>query len=796
MKNPLRKRYLREIRTDFLKYLIIFLFMVMLISLVSGFLIADKNVHNAFNEGLEKYNVEDGHITFNTEPDKEVLSKIEKESALTFYDLKYFEEDLENSDKTLRVYKDRDEVNKECLMSGKMPETAGEIAIDRAFAVNNNISVGDMITLGGRSLKCTGLIALVDYSSLFENNTDMMYDVFNFGVAVMTAEGFDEFNSSHLYYNFAWTYDKRPSDDIEEDEKSNALIDVLTQTIESYDEELFKNKLEEIKKDTDKLLKLSTMSEEEIKDYVTNQCTLLDVDAYIPRYNNNAINFAAEDMGSDASMICMLAYIIIAVIGFAFAITISNTIMKESGTIGTLLASGYTKGELVRHYLTLTVWVTIFGALIGNILGYSVFKNMFIEVYYNNYSLATYEDSWNREAFVLTTIIPIILMFVINLTILVSRLNISPLRLLRHDLDGKGKKKAIRLPGKLPFMHRFRLRILFKNIPSYIILMLGIIIGGVVIVFGLMLIPLMDSYSELVTKTRLADYQYILASEEDTGEKSAEKFALSTFDFEKEGFVADEVSVYGIEENSKYVTEKINAGKALASNSFMGKYGIKIGDTVTLKNHFSSKEYSFTIEGEYTYDAAMAVFVNLDDYREIFEKDDDYFTGYFSNVKITDLDEEKIVSVITLSDLNKLGEQLRKSFESYMSMYVWLGIGIFVLLMFLLTKQIIERDQVSISMTKILGFSESEIARLYLLMTTIVTAAGLLISIPLIDVALRWCFRVYIYRMMAGYLPYMVDSSCYVKLFVYGMISYVGVACVMMFKINKIPMSDALKNVE
>lgn len=44
MKNPLRKRYLRELKSDFGKYLVIFLFMVMLISIVSGYLVAASSI--------------------------------------------------------------------------------------------------------------------------------------------------------------------------------------------------------------------------------------------------------------------------------------------------------------------------------------------------------------------------------------------------------------------------------------------------------------------------------------------------------------------------------------------------------------------------------------------------------------------------------------------------------------------------------------------------------------------------------------------------------------------------------
>ena len=40
MKNPLRKRLPRELKDEFGKYLVIFLFMTLTIGLVSGFLVA------------------------------------------------------------------------------------------------------------------------------------------------------------------------------------------------------------------------------------------------------------------------------------------------------------------------------------------------------------------------------------------------------------------------------------------------------------------------------------------------------------------------------------------------------------------------------------------------------------------------------------------------------------------------------------------------------------------------------------------------------------------------------------
>ena len=63
MKNPLRKRLPRELKEDFGKYLVIFLFMVLLISLVSGFLVADNSIMDAYQKGFDQYNVEYGNLS-------------------------------------------------------------------------------------------------------------------------------------------------------------------------------------------------------------------------------------------------------------------------------------------------------------------------------------------------------------------------------------------------------------------------------------------------------------------------------------------------------------------------------------------------------------------------------------------------------------------------------------------------------------------------------------------------------------------------------------------------------------
>ena len=117
---------------------------------------------------------------------------------------------------------------------------------------------------------------------------------------------------------------------------------------------------------------------------------------------------------------------------FVFAVTTNNTIVKEAAVIGTLRASGYTRKELLVHYMTLPLLVTVIAAVIGNVLGYTVFKNICAGMYYGSYSLPIYETRWNMDAFVLTTIVSFVIMLLVNLVLISKRLKLTPLKFLRR----------------------------------------------------------------------------------------------------------------------------------------------------------------------------------------------------------------------------------------------------------------------------------------------------------------------------------------------------------------------------
>ena len=101
MRNPLTKRIPREIKDDLGKYIALFLFLILSIGFISGFLVAGDSMKSAFDNSFEKYNVEDGHFCLAAEIDDKTKENVE---SLVRYLIKYKIEDgqLSSADITLR----------------------------------------------------------------------------------------------------------------------------------------------------------------------------------------------------------------------------------------------------------------------------------------------------------------------------------------------------------------------------------------------------------------------------------------------------------------------------------------------------------------------------------------------------------------------------------------------------------------------------------------------------------------------------------------------------------------------
>lgn len=772
-RDPLRYRFLREILADKGRYLMLFLLIILAIGEVSGYFVALGSMKAAYDESFSKYDIEWGHFIAEKELNNTRREKIQ-EANIKIFDIFYKELDMDNGS-VLRLYRNRKEVNRICLMEGRFPEQSDEIAIDRCYAKNNSINTGDRLTAEGREFTVCGLVSFSDYSSMFGDNSDSMFDATGFGTAVVSDGTFEGLKGPSAY-SYAFLYDDPPKDDMEEKEMSEELSSRLS--------------------------------------------SMMKIDDFVPRYLNQAIRFTGEDMDGDNGAMHVFLMIAMTVIAFIFAVNISNTIVAESTVIGTLRASGFSRWELLIHYMTLPVMITVISCIIGNILGYTVLKDINAGLYYNSYSLPTYETRWNTEAFMKTTVLTLVLMFVINMTVIWRKLKLSPIRFLRKDISARRQKHALHLSPKLTFINRFSLRVIIQNMPNYLVLFVGIFFSCALFMFALMMPQVLVSYKENIDDNLFARYQYILKapstgfqSEDkldnlvelmkfqkavETDNEDAEKFSAYYLKIpELKGNKGEEVLLYGISRNSEYIKLDMKDDDIYISSAYADKYSIDIGDTVTLREKYGYETYDLKITGIYHYDGALALFMGREKLNSMFDLGKEFFAGYLSDSQITDIDDRYISTVIDTVSLTKISRQLDISFGSMMEVVKYFSVLIAVILIYILSKSVIEKNSHSIAMVKILGYFDSEVGKLYVIPTTIAVVASLAASLPLSDLAIAFLWRKFIVARMTGWIPYDVErTGIYVTIAVSVLAAYMVVAVLELIKIKKISKDEALKNVE
>lgn len=385
-------------------------------------------------------------------------------------------------------------------------------------------------------------------------------------------------------------------------------------------------------------------------------------------------------------------------------------------------------------------------------------------------------------------------MLAINFIMLSRKLSLSPLKFIRRDLSHRQKKKAFKLNTKIGIMKRFRLRVIFQNLPNYVTIFVGIFFANAILLFGFLFTPMLDKYQEDITTNLLANHQYLLKAPVETMAEDAEKYAANSLKTQDGKLKSEEVTVYGISDNSRYIDIDLKSGVYI-SNAYAEKHNIEIGDEITLQEQFGTEQYSFTVDGIYYYPANLSVFMDKECFNSQFGNDAGYFNGYFSEKEITDIDEMYIAAEITADDLTKTSRQLKLSMGSLMNIFLGFGIVMFMLIVYLLSKLIIEKNSQSISMTKILGYQNSEINGIYIMTTLIVVVLSMLLTIPITNIALKQVCE-YFFKEYPGWLPYYVAPSVFVKMAVMGIISYAVIAFFQTRKVKKVPLVDALKNVE
>lgn len=692
-------------------------------------------------------------------------------------------------------------------MKGRPPADADEVSLDRVFCAHHDLEVGDEVKIGGKSFTLSGICTLPDYSALFEDPGDFMFDALTFCVGELSPAGFDSLDSP-ITYTYAYRAD---ANDLTREEQSSLLEDIA----------------------------------DALADNGAIPTSLMTADS------NSAIHYAGEDVRHDQIMWEVMLVLIIAIMAFVFVIITGANIEAESAVIGTLLASGYRKRELIAHYMALPAFVGIAAAIVGNVIGYTVLYAPMRDLYYNSYSFPPYEAFWNWRVFIICTVIPLALLLLVSFVGLLRKLRCTPLEFLRHETTRRSRRRGVALPERLSFTSRFRLRILLCNLPSFLTLFCGITFASLLLVFGLCLMPVIQNHADNLASDLVAVHQYVLkvpveidvtdeeqeaqaaaqvlattdpdelesmdeldlmelysdAARVDTDAEvvwnterneqsnidAAEKYAVATLEVERPADMGmEEVSVYGIVPASTYWKDvSLDEDGVVIGRGLAEKCRIVSGDEVVLHDPISGEEHTWMVAGTTGSASNMNVYLPIAAFNHDFGNEEGYFNGYASDAELA-LNDLYLLSDLTPAEMGKIVDQMTDSMGSITSMIVILAAIVYVVLMYLLTKTVIDRSARSISYMKVFGYRFREVNSLYIRPITIAVVVSLLLCLPIIVAFLTWLVGI-VFMQYNGNFEIVVPAMQLVWAVGVGIVCYAAIATVHVRHIRKVPLEVALK---
>lgn len=807
MQKVLRKRVLRDLKENVFRYIalavLIIIGMYVVVSLIgAGATIIDNGeAHDKANK------IEDGQFSVFVPLSDEEISRLEDAGAEVegmFY------EDYEVMDgKTLRVFANRENIDLVECDEGNPAEADDEIVVEKRFSQVNGISVGDIIQIAGNEFKVTGIGTSPDYNALFKEMSDTVVDSKVFGTVFVTEGAYDKLNATgESVKTETYLYAFRLEGKTTCDDVKDALEDIKVDT-DSIDDEYFqeywdrtgaaindfKDGIKELKSGANELAdgvaELKKETDSFLKDYDTD---LANITSFVTSDDNPRTGGAADDQQINVQAGYFFGVLLMFLFTYVISVFVVHGIEKESSVIGALYALGVKRRDLMMHYLTLPVIVTTVAGIIGFLIGIS---NVGIPVQmadaYAYYSIPAMDVKIPLILIVYGIVMPPLVAIVVNYFVIRKKLSQTALSLIKNEVK-QPKGSNVNL-GDMGFVGRFRVRQMLREMRTGLTVVIGMFIALICLMLSLNTATFCSKVKKQNVEDTHYEYMYTYKYPTENPPEGGEAAYAKTLKKEVYGYNWD-VTVLGLSKNTKYFDVDLKDGKnrVTISSSFAEKYGYGVGDEIVLHDEENDIDYGFTVDSVTQYTPAFYVFMTIDDARELFGAGSDEYNVVFSD-KDLEVDPARLYATTTKTDIESAAGIFADQMRSMVIMIVIISTLIFVVVMYLMMKVMIDRSAFSISLIKVFGFRTKEIRKLYLDGNFFIIAIGAAICLPLAKL------------IMSAVYPSLVSNvNCGVKLtfapwlwaVLYGgiLVLYFIINRALVGRLNKIVPAEVLKNRE
>ncbi|MCR5251784.1 MAG: ABC transporter permease [Lachnospiraceae bacterium] len=196
MQKVLRKRVFRSLKKHFVRYAMLGMMIALGIFLVVTIVGSGEMLTRGTEEMARETNLEDGEFEVFvplTESEKDHIAGM----GITLEEQFYYDQQMENEkDGTLRVFKVRGTINRLHMVDGAEPSAKDELVLEKRYAEEHDIRVGDAFSIAGVSYRVSGIAVVSDYDGPFKEVSDTSCNSGLFGLAFLTDEAYEEFSAS------------------------------------------------------------------------------------------------------------------------------------------------------------------------------------------------------------------------------------------------------------------------------------------------------------------------------------------------------------------------------------------------------------------------------------------------------------------------------------------------------------------------------------------------------------------------------------------------------------------------
>ena len=850
MQKVLRKRIIRELKNNLTRYLALGFLIVLCMFVVIGMVGAAETVIRGSEINLKKTNVEDGLFVLYTPLTKENRIELE-EKGIIIEEQFYMDYQMEDNS-IIRVFQVRETLNQIIVEEGRMPEKPNEILMEKRYCEVHGISVGSFICIGGNEFCISGIGCTPDYDAPLRNISDSAVNSQLFGTAFVIKKDYDKLKKrGNCYQSESYTYAYYLNGNMSNDELKTYLKDMLIDP-EIIEDEFFRdywsnktNSKNEISEGLDELLDsacnlsdgmeiIAEQSKEMSMFLLTNygmqienfengisdardgakklsegiitldekinevldknmDVRISNLVSFLVADDNPRIRAAANDKIMKRACGLLAGVIVMLLLAYVVSVFVVHNIEQEKCVIGALYALGVRQKDLIIHYLTLPVLVTIIFSVIGTCIGVSdlgIAKQM--EVIYDYFSVPYMSTYCPFYLLIYAIGMPTIMTVVVNFLVIKGKLNRPVLQMIKSE---KKENHISKLNiGKMGFINAFSVRQILREIRALVIVILGLFCALLITMLSLNCFVLCDNLSKETEIDTKFQYMYTYKYPDEIVPDGGTIAYAENMKKEMYGYNFD-VTILGIEDNNPYFDVNIDSeqNKVIVSSALSQKYQIAQGDKMILSDDYE-RDYVFTVEDVYQYAAGYYVFMDIDSMRELFDAEPDYYNVVFSDREL-DIHSGKLYAITTKDDIEEgakiFGQMIMPMFYTLISC----SVIIFVLVMYLMVKVMIERSSLGISLLKVFGYRKRELKKLYLNGIFYVVIVGAILSILLAKLVIDRIFPIVIANAACG-MNLEFSRELYVLVFVIILALYIIIERLLVAKLDAISLEEVLKNRE